>query len=105
MRHLQSFVAFVLAGAAIASTATGQPATQIPKVVISNDRRSLDVTPANSQRSKRVDVLAFCGDPAIGPAAILAFSIDGETIFVHYGKHCEARISIPDLKLSCAGCD
>ena len=76
-----------------------------PVVNITNDGRALKVGVASTQSAKRVEILSTCGNPAVGPHRVRSFIIGRNAIDVTYGKHCFARVSLPDLGLSCVGCD
>ena len=76
-----------------------------PGLAISADGRSLVVRFSKPPETRLIEVVSACGMPIVGAPAIHSYTVHGDTVTVAFGKHCEATLHIPDLKLKCVGCD
>lgn len=57
----------------------------------------------NGQLRWRSDIIAKCGKPAVGKAEIRHIKIDGDKVFVNFGKSSSASINRADGKVTFLG--
>lgn len=73
---------------------------------VSEDGRALDVQRATDAGVQRLDVLTKCWLPSdVGEPRIREFWPVGSLVYVAYGTHCDAKVSLADLSVRCHGCD
>jgi len=75
-----------------------------PIVVLSDDRTSV-VIEDSAGNTRTFNIAEICGVPAVGTPEIRHFEVRASTIFVTFGKHCSAAISVGSGETQCLGCD
>jgi hypothetical protein len=59
----------------------------------------------NGVQQWKTDVIANCGEPAVGKAEIRYIKLEGDKINVVFGKHSFAYVSVLMGKVECLGSD
>ncbi len=73
-------------------------------VIIENDKQSISAY-KGEKRIWTVNVIKELGPPAVGSSEVRSLRIDGEFVFVTYGKHSLAKANINTGKLIYLGSD
>lgn len=51
------------------------------------------------------DIIISCGMPSVGQPEIRYLKLDGDKIYLRFGKHTYAKVNIADGKVECLGSD
>jgi hypothetical protein len=106
---IMNFLRFVLVASTVAlafsTAAQSTRPNDRPTVTVSRDGRSLEIQRPSDHAPVRVPVLDHCGNPMIGEPKITQTRLAKASVFVRYGKHCWAKVSLKTLAVDCRGCD
>jgi len=105
MRYRHCAAVFLVSALVGARADEAQLQGAAPGLAISADGRSLVVRFSKPPVTRLIEVISACGMPIVGAPLIHSYALHGDTVTVAFGKHCQATLHIPDLKLSCDGCD